>query len=203
MISIDYPISATANDAVDPTSLYSQIQGAALSSATFEYVSTDSDPTGSGVPTIYVWFDSEPNSADRATLGGIIAAHTGVAAPRVTFHASSKFVESTAAISNDTDWEVLGGVVTSPSFFADDLDSIVGRCTGFCEVTGLGVELRVTENGATMLSSPHALSESGTFQFDTDTPPSAGQNVYRLEARLNGATAASVSFVSMSLLEVR
>lgn len=129
----------------------------------------------------------------------------------VTFHAPSSIVQSEIAITSDTDWQDLGGVVTSPNFFVPDLNRILGQVTGAGKVSGTGVELRIIEdnlNGTIrdMVPAPRAVADTAdawkSVQFTTQLPPSTGLNMYILQGRLNGATSASIRFVSMSLLEI-
>ena len=205
--SQDYPVSATLNNAVDPDSLVQEIIAAAITPAVFEYVEVQDDPPAfPGVPTIFCWFDVALTPSEKTVLDGVIAAHTGVQAPYVVFHASSKFVEGTAPITSTTAWETLGGVVFNPEFFVDtSLANMFGMCEGQNAATGAGAELRVLEDGAVITSVPYPVPDttgsSQNFEFPTDVPPTAGQHLYELQGRLNGAASASVSFVTLSLME--
>ncbi len=206
-VPVDYPVSATLNDAVDPDSLVSQIKAAAISPAVLEYVEVDDDPTAfPGIPTIFVYFDVALTPAEKSTLDAVIAAHTGAVAPWVVFHASSKFTDGTVPITTTTAWQTLGGVVFNPSFFVQtEIVNMFGTAEGRNQAVGAGAELRVLEDGVVITTSPYPVPDTAgadaNFEFYTDVPPTAGQHVYELQGRLNAATSASVTYVTLSLME--
>ena len=206
-VSQDYPVSATLNNAVDPDSLVQEIVAAAITPAVFEYVEVQDDPPSfPGVPTIFCWFDVALTPSEKTVLDGVIAAHTGVQAPYVVFHASSKFVEGNAPITSTTAWETLGGVVFNPSFFVEtDISNVFGTAEGRNEATGAGAELRILEDGVVITTVSYSVPDTGgvpaNFEFYTDVPPTAGQHVYELQGRLNGAASASVTYVTLSVME--
>jgi hypothetical protein len=122
-----------------------------------------------------------------------------------TFHASTKLVESEAALG--ADWTPLGGVVTDPHTFAKNVDKVFASLVGGVRTTGLGAELRMVQIAAgveTVLGTvalPDTLSSWATFQGYTNIPPSGGLNTYRVEGRSGSASSASVRFISATLLE--
>ena len=136
----------------------------------------------------------------------------GVAKTGTRFHAASKLVEhAEVAITADTTWQVLGGTVTSPSFFVDQMGSILGRIVGGIRTVGATVELRVVEvadDGSEVVMRVPAFIAADTgdvwkkFEFTTNVVPRENDNTYRLEARLNGATSARVRYTSVTLLEL-
>lgn len=127
-------------------------------------------------------------------------------APR--FLASSKLAEGTVKIVSDQDWDLIGGVVTTPDFFLPDLSRALGRV--LCSVNGDGGQLRIIERQEdgteTDLKQPAVeVSDTAggwkTVRFWMSGVPTNGTNEYRLEGRLNGATGLQVRFVTLSLLE--
>ncbi len=206
-VSADYPVTDTLNNAVDPDSLVTQIKAAGIAPAVFEYVEVQDDPVAfPGVPTIFCFFDIALTPAEAAQLDAVIAGHTGAPTPWVVFHASSKFTESTVPITSVGAWETLGGVVFNPSFFVEtDINNLFGTAEGRNEATGAGAELRVLEDGVVITTVSYSVPDTGgvpaNFEFYTDVPPTAGQHVYELQGRLNGAASASVTYVTLSVME--
>lgn len=150
------------------------------------------------------------DTGQKAALDAVVAAHV----PAVTgykFHASSKYVELEKDVTL-TDWAAVGGAVTNPGFFMQDRARAVARSTGGYQVSGGDLELRFVEAddlGVEVIMSavPWVCVDSSgawkNFQFSTNLPPRAGENLYRLDARLiNGATSAKIRFVSATILEL-
>lgn len=123
----------------------------------------------------------------------------------VIFHASSKIVENEKAIVSPT-WETLGGVVSTPGFFAIDIAKVFGRCIGSLQATGTGAELTIVESETELVGTPFSIPDTSgawqPFSFSTDQLIGLATNTYELRGRLNGASAAKVRFVSLSMLEL-
>lgn len=130
---------------------------------------------------------------------------------QLVFRASSKIVELEQVLTNTTGFDTLGGVVTTPTFFVANPAMIVGRCVGAFKAVGTGAQLQILEileDGTvnnltpTPFDIPDSADEWKNQGFNIQVPPSAGMNRYLLEGKLNGATSASVEFVSMSIMEI-
>jgi hypothetical protein len=194
------------NQAVNEDKLTAAIAASdpAISSAQLEAIRTAEDEETAAV-TCMIDFDGDLSAGDQTQLDAIVAAHDGQPPTKICFHASSKLLEGEAAITNPSGFDVLGGVVTTPDFFTANLAACLGRMVGSCKATGEGAELRLVEDGATVLGT-FAITDSsgawGQMQWFTSTPPSAGTHTYTIEGKLNGATSAAARFTSLSLLEV-
>lgn len=157
--------------------------------------------------------------AEKVQLDALVAAHDGTLQPRLAFHASSKLLGVAGFNITAVDaWEVVDGVITSPDFFVKVLSAVLGRIVGASKVTGIGAKLRVVEKGTGAGGADRILSDefdladtAGSWNtdgigFNTNAPPSPGQNEYHLEAQLGvtgaQATSAEIRSVSMSLLEL-
>ena len=86
-----------------------------------------------------------------------------------------------------------------------DINNLFGTAEGRNEATGAGAELRVLEDGVVITTVSYSVPDTGgvpaNFEFYTDVPPTAGQHVYELQGRLNGAASASVTYVTLSVME--
>jgi hypothetical protein len=176
----------------------------AISSAQLSGISTSEDEEAAEV-TCSIVFDGELSAGDQTQLDVIVAAHDGQPPTKIVFHASSKLLEGEVALTNPSGFDVLGGVVTTPDFFTAILAACLGRIVGSYKAVGAGAELRLVEDGATVLGTFEIPDSSGAWQqmqWFTSTPPSAGTHTYTVEGKLNGATSAAVRFTSLSLLEV-
>lgn len=140
---------------------------------------------------------------DTGTVTGFVPTPT-----QAIFKASSKMIEDEKAITADTTWETVAGVVTTIGFFLPDTTYAVGRVVGQVKTVGEGVQLRLVRDSDGTALNFNAFEPGDTgdvwqaMQFSTDQDPGGATDLYRLEARLNGATSASLRYVSMSLLEV-
>lgn len=166
-----------------------------------ELTEDDGAPTGNFMVTFY--FVSDLSSAEKTALDALVASHTGMAPVKCKFHASSTIVGKEASITS-LEWEVLGGVVTTPQFFCPSLDGIRARIVGSYKTDGNGAQIRIVEDGVKVLGTfalPGTASQWTQMQWFTTTVPSAGTHEYTLEAIKGAAGSAFVRFVSMSLLE--
>lgn len=156
---------------------------------------------------VQVTFSPDDLTTQNETdLGTAIAAHTGPA-EKLFFRATSMVVVEEKAITQDTTWQELGGVVSTIGAFVADLSKARGRIVGQVKTSGTAAQFRIVkENDTSLLTTAHAPGDTSgawtALQFSTDNDPVAGIQLYRLQGRLNGATSASVRYVSMSLLEV-
>jgi len=188
-VATDFP-----NAKVNPAKLGSEIQAAGI----VEYSHTN---TEAGV--CYVVCTAELTEAQVTLLNELVASHDEAAPPQYKFHASSSLVGMSTEISEVTDWQILGGVVTTPGFFCA-VENIVSRILAQVEVSGTGAELRVMENGVRLIGSVLLSDTVGAWssiKFYSSDVPTDGTNEYSLEGRLNGASSLKIRFCSMSLLE--
>lgn len=132
-----------------------------------------------------------------------------VAANKLQFLASSKMVENEVTVTEVATWQVLGGVVTTPGFFAP-VAQLVGRIVGQALVSGAGAELRVVEksNGFpdAVVLGPAAIADSAgawkVVNVNSNATPRSRTNLYELQGRLNGAVSMKVRYMSLTLLRV-
>lgn len=193
MSSYTYPLAGFGSG-IAPSALHSEVN-AVLSGCT--HVNTDEE-TG----TCDVFFASDLSAEDKSALDGVVAAHVATPPTQVRFHGSSTIAQGEAGIPAG-DWVSVGGVVTTPSFFAP-VASLKSRIIGSYKTTGTGAEIRLMEDGTTELGRLALPDSSGAWaqmQWFSTTPGSEGAHEYTLEVSLGTATSASVRYVSMSLLE--
>jgi hypothetical protein len=208
---LTYKITDTAGDIVQVGLLQMQIEGwqPAPPTKAVDYIDANSHPVGEGAIDVH-FVDTAPNAisdADKAIVDAVVASHAGLQA--ADYKAASKLVEEAKLdIVQDLTWQVLGGVVTNPSYFIPDIATAFGKIQCVEEAVGATAELRImernpadnTEVECCLVQIPEA-NDMQAFDFNTTTPPRVGVMEYRLEGRLNGATSASVGFVSMSLFK--
>jgi hypothetical protein len=153
-------------------------------------------------------FDVAPTGASKTALDGVVAAHNGENVPETArFLASSKIQQGKQTIVGDASWDEIGGVVTQPDEFHPDMSRLKARVRGSCKTTGATGQVRLVQEGSpdTQLHTgdwtlPDTSGAWQTFDFLTDVDPSAGESTFRLDGRLNGATAVEVRFVSLTML---
>jgi hypothetical protein len=203
---LKYPITDTPLNIVSVGLLQEQIVGTAKA---LDFICASALPVNVGAIEVH-FVDTDPDAipdSDEAIVAAAIAAHTGKQAAE--FKASSKLVEQAeVAITDDLTWQVLGGVVTNPSFFVPDVATAFGKIICISKAVDATAELRVVErdtsDNSEVVCCLVQIPETATmqaFDFNTTTPPRAGTMEYRLEGRLNGATSAAVGFASMSLFK--
>lgn len=166
-----------------------------------EDVDANGDPTGN--ITVTFVFPTDLAAGEQTALNALVAAHDGNPPTQVRFHASSTIIGKEEAIT-EADWTTLGGVVTTPEFFCPTVTCLKARIVGSYNTNGAGAEIRIVEDGTTVLGSfelPDSTQAWAQMQWFTTTSPTAGTHEYTIEAKLGTATAAKVRFVSMSLLE--
>lgn len=195
-IAVDFP-----NQKVAPSKFSSEIKASSISTATLLNITTVGN-------TCDVNFSTSLSGADETILNGLVAAHTGIETA-IVFHATSKVISDEVQITQDSTWQVLGGVVASPEFFVPALVGVKGRIVGSVKTVGTGVQLKVVEAGASnvdMNSTPYSVSDTSNawsvVKFLTDVAPRAGDWTYEVHGRLNGASSASMRFSSLTLLEI-
>jgi len=197
-----YPLTSFPNEAVCEDRLKAEVV-AALPGRTLRgiRVQIPADPEAPG--SCEFVFEEELDGVEVATLSSVVAVHSGDPVTRLKFHASSTLADLEKTLAS-SEWAVLGGVVTTPEFFCS-VGSILARVVGSYRAVETGAELRLVEDGTRVLGTfqiPDSADAWTKMQWFSSDVPLAGTHEYTLEGRLNGASSASVRFVSMSLLEV-
>lgn len=154
-----------------------------------------------------IWFVTPLSPGDQATLSAVVASHQGYGYT-ATMKGTVPILD--VVITEDATWQVLGGVVTTPNFFTSDLNQILGRIVG--QIKGDGGQIRIMEEvegqpdrelTIPAWNAPNTVGLWAPFKVDTNQPPSdAVRNLYRIEARRNGAAAMQLRFSTISLLVI-
>lgn len=197
MADYTYDLTDFANDVVCEDKLTLEIAGSSIATE-LTSISTDEEAA-----ECVLTFAASLSGADETTLDAIVAAHDGVHVC-YRFHAASTLVQGEIVVTETSGWQTLGGVVTTPSFFCRDVTKLLARVIGSVKSDGDGLEIRVMENGSTVLASASFDSTGDAWvpvKFYSSTSPGTGTSEYMLQARLNSATSGSIRFFSMSLLE--
>jgi hypothetical protein len=146
-----------------------------------------------------IWFVDALTSPEEDALNAIIAAHQGNPPPELSFRASSCVKNGKATVTSDTEWEDIGGVVTTLSFFIPDVEHAWGRLSGQVKVTGSGAKLRVIRQSDGLVCTPAdvVLSDTGggwsivSFWANQNQP--AGPDRFILQGKLDGATSLEIN----------
>jgi len=151
---------------------------------------------------------TEPlDTDDKATLDGVVDAHSGDPLTKVVFHASSLLV-GLPQETTSSDWSDVGGVVTNVGFFVKDINMALGRIVGQVKTTGAGADLRILKQDGSVLLGPVALPDTqGAWVVFSETtnselPLDVEEVLYVVQARLAGATSLFFRFTSFTLLEI-
>ena len=146
----------------------------------------------------------------EAALTAAVAAHQGVginAAMKGTLPVS----HGELIVASDLDWQVLEGIVTTPSFFDPDMTQIIARIIG--EHRGDGGQLRLLEGMSGQADEdkivpffdlPDTAGQWQRFKVDSTVPPRDGlRNIYRTDARRNGALGLELRYATISMIVVK
>jgi hypothetical protein len=189
-----------------------KVNTAVLTEAIQEYITTHLDFVNANIvpDQCDVTFADALSAPEQAVLDMIVSSHQGygyTAEIKGTIPISAGDVEITA----DQSWQVLCGVTTSPNFFSSNLNEIMGRIVG--QVIGDGGQIRIMEEvegqpdrelTVPERNLPNTASQWLPFKVDTNRPPSDTiRNVYRVEARRNGATNLRFRYASISMMVVK
>lgn len=202
MTAYSYTIAAAfPNARVLPSLLQSEIQESPAITTAMRFIDT-----GGGVCTID--FAGSLSPAEKAALDGIVSVHPGQTVV-------PEFITNTPLIAGDVpitsqDWMTLGGVVTNVGFFCP-VEQSYGELLGSAKATGAGAQLRLVEDdngdggGTVVAAGPCNISDGdwSVIRFNSlGHTPREGARCYRLEGRLNGATAGSARFLSLTLFQL-
>jgi hypothetical protein len=188
-----------ANDVVHPEALIQEIGANETITTTLERVRENNG-------TVEMWFESEPSAGEETEVDSVVAAHQGTPPLKFHYHTSSTLIEDKKSITEDQDWQDMGGVVTTLGSFMSDASKAWGRIIGQAKVSGSGAELVVHRcSDETALGSVYQLSDTSgewvNVQFWANQNQPAGTDRFCLCGRLNGATSVELRSFSMSLLE--
>lgn len=144
----------------------------------------------------------------ETALTATVAATQGVSIV-VTLEVTIPLVSKEVAVIGDLVWDVLGGATTTPSFFCDDMTCLSARIIG--EHKGDGGQLRLVENVdgvgdeekiVPFFEFPDTVGAWERFSVDSDVVPRDGQqNLYRTDARLNGAASLDIRYATISMIK--
>lgn len=125
---------------------------------------------------------------------------------RFRYCSSSKVVENTKAVIEQT-WQSLGGTVTTVGAFIVDASKAWGRVIGQVKAVGDGAQLRLIResDGLELTVAPIEISDTEgawvNFKFWANQNQTAETDCFLLQGQLNGAVSMEVRYTSMSLLE--
>ncbi len=164
-------------------------------------------------PADYIGIDPGWASVQRPSDGYVwawdfdLATLVQARSPSLEYRLSVQ-VRGEAQLVITTDWETVGGVVTTPAL-QGDLAKISAAMTGQALVSGTA-EIRIIETDdlgvvVDMMPTPLPLADSGggyqTWVAASTVPPSSGRNTYEVQARIGApGDSASVRFTSMALV---
>lgn len=149
--------------------------------------------------------------AEEAAFDGICAAHTGIMYVPC-LNGMLQAVDLELAITEDVNWQVTSGILTTPTFFTDEepaqLQYLLGRTIGLHK--GDGGQVRVLEkmdgepdSEMGIINLPDTGGAWAKFKFDTSIPPRPGlRNTYEVQARRNGAVSLSLEFTALSMVKI-
>lgn len=188
------------NKKVAPEILAEEISDSAISIAV-KHIDTDADQ-------VFVYFIDEPRDSDVTILNGIVTAHTGQRTES-KLYAISSLIDQTIAAPSSVVFGDLGGFVTDPTYFTNNLSlgeggGLIAHVNGQVRTTGSGAEIQFTEDGTVLGSfdAPNTSAAWQNFSFSTDVAMTAGLHSYVLEGRSNGALVAlSVRYVQVRFVE--
>lgn len=128
--------------------------------------------------------------------------------PNPTPKVSAKLFTGVTQITENTNWQSLGGVAVNVQFYVPDLTKASAIVEMNTKANGAGAQLRLVEIDADenerVMCDPVSIAESNKWavlKFETDEEPSSGDRTYELQGRLNGANSASVRYCAIVLLE--
>lgn len=157
---------------------------------------------------VIVFSETEWTQEQKELIDAAVEVHTGQAPFEYEFVASAPLMLEEKDITS-ADWQYLGGAVSSPSAFIENLLRALGRVVGKYTADGK-IALRVREDdsaslGEVIIGETGVVTDWSNMQFflinsHLLTP---GQHEYVLEGKLIDATTASIRSVAMSLLEIK
>jgi hypothetical protein len=202
-ISIDFP-----NQKVNGTALEDQIKADSAITTTLDYIDVNVTPD-----ICAITFAAALTAPEEAALDAVVAAHQGTL---VTYNLDGVLPvgpsDQPVVVTEDLTWQLLGVMVTRPSFFSPDMNALFGNGNGCHQ--GDGGQIRVVEvvdgePDEDKTNPPIDLPNTGgsmkIFRFTTNVPPryTTVPNMYRIEARLNGAAALSIQALNFGIVDFK
>lgn len=153
------------------------------------------------------YHEDEPSSGEKTVFDGLVNAHDGQPVSKFVYHVPSKILEGEVEITEDQDWQTIGGTVTTLSAFVKDASKGWGRIVGQVKASGNGGQVRVVRasDEASLMAAPYAVSDTegawANCQCWANQNQPADTDAFVVQARKNGAISLRIRWVSMSLLE--
>jgi hypothetical protein len=199
-----YPIADTANNKVFIPQLTYEVDNDAA-------IVVDVDHVDSNVAPIMldIYMAEALTAPQEAALDAAVAAHQGYGI-NANMMGTLTLVSLERSIVEDATWEVVEGVVTTPSFFDPDMTKIISRIIG--EHKGDGGQLCLTEDMdgveeekiVPAYDFPDTAGSWERFKVDSNVPPRDGlRNIYKTCARLNGAANLELRYATISMIVVK
>jgi hypothetical protein len=197
----EYTIStAFPNGTVNSDSLKEEIAASGILTALVKIV------TRGAYDACDIYFADILSAEDKTTLDGVVAAHQGDPPTQVVFKAPSNLLMDAKSVTEDQDWETMGGTVTTVASFVPDVNKAWGRLIGQCKVAGAGAQVRlIRQSNGAVCGGPFDVGDSGgeweyLQQWATQNQP-PGIECFLLQARLNGATSMEMQYFLVSLFQ--
>lgn len=201
-----YTISTqTANGKVYIPALSGEIDGNVAIAIAVDYMNVNIEPD-----KLDVYMADALTAPQEAALTATVAATQGYGINAV-MKGSVQLTRGEDQIVSDVPWQVVEGVVTTPSFFDPNMAQIIARIIG--EHKGAGGQLRLVEE---MIGEPDEEKIVPVFDFpdtgglwqrfsvDSNIPPRDGTaNIYRTDCRLNGAADLELRYATISMIVVK
>lgn len=192
-----------ANDEVHPEALIQEIDANETITTTLERIRENIRENNG---TVELWFESEPGAGEKTEVDSVVASHQGTPPLKFHYHTSSTLIEDQKSVTEDEDWQDMGGVVTTLGSFMADASKAWGRIIGQVKVSGSGAQLVVHRSSdEAALGSVVELSDTAgewvNVQFWANQNQPLATDRFYLCGRLNGATSVELRSFSMSLLE--
>lgn len=208
MSSYPYNHTAFKNDVFNEDSLKLEIAADSEIVTALSHISSSED-VETGITEVVFHFPTDLSSEEQTALGTLVSNHEGAPPMVVKWHASSVLTDhEKSATAAYPAWTELGGAVTTPEFFSENLPYCKGRVVGQYRTDGPGALLRIKEGDAEPSShsfeAPNTNGQWVNMQWFSADPPTEGTHLYALEAQLPetpGATIITVKYVAVSLLE--
>ncbi len=199
----------TANAKVNPSDLRSEISDDAWT-PNFIGLRVKGDYQADGTlvdnPTsgkLDIEFDAALPAGEITQLDDLLAAHAGNARVITQFIALIKILEGERSVTEEA-WTEIGGVVTDIEGLVGNISDAVVILTGLWKTSGTGAGLRIVgDNTLGAFEAPDTSSVMTVFREQTYTAPLGGNKLFKVEARLNGATSFDVKYITLSLYKIR